>query len=160
MQTFQYKIICRILNCGYNLYKWKLTESPFCVYCRQIDTIEHHLYLCAYSKKFWELFEKWVSKYLSPTLQLTICEIMFGKNIRESDNVTKVINVLINYGKWYINHKRTNEKNLCFFEFTRLCEGKIRTLKYCDESTIERTQNNVFETFDSIKFDIEVTDLT
>ena len=29
-QTFQYKIVHRTLNCNYNLYKWKIKETPFC----------------------------------------------------------------------------------------------------------------------------------
>ena len=53
-QSFQYKIINRVLNCNYNLYKWKIKEQPFCNFCSHVDTIEHHLYLCAHSKLFWE----------------------------------------------------------------------------------------------------------
>ena len=44
LQTFQYKVINRIINCRYNLYKWKITDSPLCTYCSAVDTIEHHLF--------------------------------------------------------------------------------------------------------------------
>ena len=60
LQTFQYKIVHRILNSNYNLYKWKIIDNPFCIYCANIDTIEHHLYLCGFSKQFWEKLEKWM----------------------------------------------------------------------------------------------------
>ena len=44
LHSFQYKIVNRILNCGTNLYKWKLKDSPICCYCNNIGTIEHHLF--------------------------------------------------------------------------------------------------------------------
>ena len=160
MQTFQYKIVNRILNCRYNLYKWKLKDTPFCIYCKHFDTLEHHLFLCAHSKEFWEQFEKWVSKYLTQGFHLTICEVLFGKNIQENDKVKKVINVLISYGKWYVNFCRTNKKRLSFFEFLRLCKSKVETSKYLEDLTIERAQNNIFDIFDSIRFDISLIDLT
>ena len=55
LQTFQYKVLNRTLNCRYNLYNWKISESPVCTYCnaKQIDTIEHHLILCCNSAEFW-----------------------------------------------------------------------------------------------------------
>ena len=43
LQTFQYKVLNRTLNCRYNLYKWKISQSPFCTHCNgtHVDTIEH-----------------------------------------------------------------------------------------------------------------------
>ena len=41
VHSFQYKIVNRILNCGVNLHKWKIRDSPLCTYCNNIDSIEH-----------------------------------------------------------------------------------------------------------------------
>ena len=38
LHSFQYKIVNRILNCGTNLYKWKVKDSPNCSYCDEIHT--------------------------------------------------------------------------------------------------------------------------
>ena len=40
LQTFQYRIN-RSINCRYNFFKWKITDSPLCTYCSTVDTIEH-----------------------------------------------------------------------------------------------------------------------
>ena len=55
VQSFQHKIMHRLTNCNYNLFKWNTKGEPFCDYCYiYIDTIEHHFYLCGYCKLFWE----------------------------------------------------------------------------------------------------------
>ena len=58
LQSFQYKIINRILNCNYNLYMWKIKNNPQGIYCRSLDTIEHHPFFCPPSKTFWEIIKK------------------------------------------------------------------------------------------------------
>ena len=53
-QSFQYKILNRILNCNANLYKWKIINSNLCAYCDEIDNIEHRLFTCEESNTFWK----------------------------------------------------------------------------------------------------------
>ena len=43
--TFQFKIIHRIFNCHYNLFNWKILDSPECSVCTKIDNIEHFFFL-------------------------------------------------------------------------------------------------------------------
>jgi len=57
LQSFQYKIINRILNTREKLHKWKIIDSNTCQYCGKIDTIEHHLYICSHSKAIWKQLE-------------------------------------------------------------------------------------------------------
>ena len=45
LQSCQYKIINRILNCEEKLLKWKPTPDDNCTYCGLIDHIEHHLFV-------------------------------------------------------------------------------------------------------------------
>ena len=44
LQSYQYKILNRILNCNYQLYKCKIKVGPECDSCGMIDTIEHRLF--------------------------------------------------------------------------------------------------------------------
>ena len=106
LQSFQYKVIHRIINCKYNLYKWNIKENPFCIFCSHFDTTEHHFYLCGFSKLFWENVENWLVDLLklSEKLTFTICEIMFGYSLFKKPNVTTtIINWIISWGKWFIN---------------------------------------------------------
>ena len=52
LQTFQYKILNRSLNCNHNLTKWKIIQNDKCSYCEHIDTLEHYLYYCPVSESF------------------------------------------------------------------------------------------------------------
>ena len=54
LQCFQYKIVHRLLNCNYNLYKWNIKNSPNCASCNCVDTIQHHLFQCDISRIFWK----------------------------------------------------------------------------------------------------------
>ena len=51
LQTFQYKVLNRSINCRYNLYKWHILSSSKCCYCSDIDMIEHHFYYTVLSQK-------------------------------------------------------------------------------------------------------------
>ena len=54
LQSFQFKILHRTVNCGYNLFKWNVVDSAVCNYCNScVDTIEHHFYYCVVSRDFW-----------------------------------------------------------------------------------------------------------
>ena len=52
LQSFQYKIINRVLNCKDKLFKWKILETNMCLVCKDVDGVEHHLFYCIESKKF------------------------------------------------------------------------------------------------------------
>ena len=122
LQSFQYKIINRLINCKQNLFKWKIKDSPNCNHCGETDTLEHHLFWCIECTKFWTDFRKWMAE----TFQLkvnhyTVCEIIFGYGLREPkvSEITIVHNMLILLGKWFINKAKSNEKPLVFENFRK-----------------------------------------
>ena len=43
-QSFQFKVLHRIINCNDNLFRWKILGNPTCFYCTSADTIEHHFF--------------------------------------------------------------------------------------------------------------------
>ena len=76
LQSFQYKIINRLLNCNENLCKWKIKNSDKCFYCLKVDTIEHHLFECTESKKNWVKLNKWMLnnfEFVSTSLFVRYC---------------------------------------------------------------------------------------
>ena len=44
--SFQYKAPNRILNFKDKLFIWKKSDNNKCIYCQNIDTLEHHLFYC------------------------------------------------------------------------------------------------------------------
>ena len=109
LQSFQYKILNRILNNKDNLFKWKITQSNECNICKEVDGVEHHLFYCADSKLFWNRIKEWMISSLRYGFKLTVCELLFGiPNYNCAD--TKLLIFLILLGKWYINHCNVKEK--------------------------------------------------
>ena len=67
LQSFQYKILNRILNNKQNLYRLKISQTDQCNVGKEVDGVEHRLYL-GYAFK--------------PTL----CEVLFGiPNVNSTD---------------------------------------------------------------------------
>ena len=53
LQSFQYKIIQRIINCNKKLFDMTIKNSPICTYCDQTDDIGHLFFLCKDVYQFW-----------------------------------------------------------------------------------------------------------
>ena len=153
LHSFQYKILNRILNNNYNLYKWKLKDSPICVYCDEIDTIEHHLFHCVRSSLFWTRLQKWICNAfkVKHETEFTICEILFGTgidtNLKTAYNYCKNFIVLI--GKWYINYIRSENKTLIFEEYLAILQAKLKiyVTKFNCPKTYERVDSEIQNNF-------------
>ena len=153
LQSFQYKVVHRIINCKYNLYKWNIKENPFCIFCSHFDTIEHHFYLCGFSKLFWENVENWLVDLLklSEKLTFTICEIMFGYSLFKKPNVTTtIINWIISWGKWFINYCRSKEQNIVFTEFLRIAKTKLSLYKNINMPAVEGEDDELYDKLKSL----------
>ena len=152
LQTFQYKILNRLINFNFNLYKWKIKSEPYCDSCViAIDTIEHHLFLCPLSKKFWEEVEVWLNKQnnMPDRIQFTICEVIFGIGINQlKTSFYKFLNIFILFGKHYLNFCRTDKKNTNFVEFLSIAKSRI---KYCKIILQKYVADNNKELLDRIE---------
>ena len=104
-QSFQYKILNRIVNCRENLFKWNIVDDPNCKSCFLIDTLEHHLFYCNVSLNFWEKTSDWIKSILGIKFNFTVCDILFGFHLSD-DAIFKAINYLILIGKWFLNKKK------------------------------------------------------
>ena len=109
LQSFQFKIIHRIINCNDNLYKWKIIDSPKCNYCTSVDTIEHHFYYCHISIEFWKKLSHVIYEVFNLNIQFTVCEILLGLSTHNNFQI-KCINFLVLCGKWFLNQKKSLKK--------------------------------------------------
>ena len=55
LQTFQYKIINRIITCREKLFQWKIVESSKCPFCDHVDNISHFFVLCKNTDVLWRI---------------------------------------------------------------------------------------------------------
>ena len=92
------------------------------------------------SKTFWNEVELWIYDRLGVLFNLTVCEIIFG--ICELDELIRLVNYIILYGKLYINKQRTYSKKLTPAEVFSKLKDKIMVnltllrINECDEHTI------------------------
>ena len=59
LQTFQYKVINRIINCNKKLFDIKIKNSPVWSYCDQTDDINHFFFMCKDMYEFWKRICTW-----------------------------------------------------------------------------------------------------
>ena len=143
----------RLTNCNYNLYKWKLKEQPYCSYCKHNDTMEHHFYLCGFCKLFWEQVGNHIAVTfgLTESLNLTICEVMFGLEYAHNPTpVNRVINMIIVIGKWYINNCRNIGKQICFLEFINVARKKIQIYEIIYRKSVVGVNKKLSEVIQNI----------
>ena len=107
LQTFQYKIIHRIINCNKKLYDMKIKTTPTYSYCDEMDDIIHFFVLCPETYRFWVSFPHWWNIY-TPTgnpLYHTILpegkQIIFGITSHKSDPYV-VLNYCVMHAKYNI----------------------------------------------------------
>lgn len=142
LQSFQFKIIHRILNCNDKLCTWKILPTSECQYCGNIDTIEHHLVLCPKSTKFWNQVTEWLYENLKIKINLTECEILFGIPFHK-DNKLKIINFVVLLGKWFINKTRTADIPIYFINFLTTLRDKVETM--CNINPMNTTSDKWYK---------------
>jgi hypothetical protein len=59
LQSLQYKITYKIINCNYWLHKLQIIDSPKCRFCEEEETMEHFFFACKVTKQFWKAFQTW-----------------------------------------------------------------------------------------------------
>ena len=126
-QTFQFKILSRILNCRDKLSTWSIVVDNKCPMCNIIDTIEHHLYECSISSMIWTKLQNWLQTSLDIQHCFTLCEVIFGildTNIKEQN----IINFVILITKNFINNKKTKEEDIYFIELLSLLKDTIQLM--------------------------------
>ncbi len=51
---FNYKLLHRIITCRYLVSKWKNDVTPYCLYCHNIETVEHMIFNCPEAQNIWK----------------------------------------------------------------------------------------------------------
>ena len=61
------------------LFRFKMIESPLCTFCQKEDeSLEHLLFHCTITIKFWQAFSSSISKRNISMETLTLINILFG----------------------------------------------------------------------------------
>ena len=109
MREFQYKVLNNIVLTNERLFKWGLSDSPLCTFCRVVESFEHIFFYCNVTKAFWEAFCSWLGECQFNFQTFSIMDIFFGVFNAEEDLI--ILNHLILTAKFYIYKCKLNSKN-------------------------------------------------
>ena len=143
LQSFQYRLIHRIIPCNKWLYNITIKDSSKCNYCEKEDDLSHYFIYCAVTKQFWKCFLSWWHRMSDTCIGETIEEYLLFGYLGNSD-IELVLNYCMLYGKWYIYSKKIHERNdIDFYDFlvqlkNRLYIEKNKCIRDNNEQCFEK----------------------
>ena len=123
MQSFQYKIIHRILPCNKYLSKWHDSITSECFYCKAEDDIPHFIYYCPHTRPFWHKIDTWLKAIGIQQSAVSCKEAVFGL-IENKPHIT-ALNFTILQAKWYIFRKKIIHDVLIWPEFVQDLKNRM-----------------------------------
>ena len=102
LAEFNFKILNNISSCEANLYKWKLSTTDKCIYCKCVHTIRHMLFECPNINSIWVL----ISQILK--FPCTYRTIVLSDNLKDI-NIVCLITIVcyVIHTKWYKDRQNT-----------------------------------------------------
>ena len=85
----QYRITNRYYHTEYQLFTWKIKESPACVTCGwERDTIEHHFVQCPQKIEFWRKIDLWKQNVIDIDINESVYDKLLG--IHNPNNIVEI----------------------------------------------------------------------
>lgn len=104
-RNFQFRYLHRTVFCADILYKWKLVDSPRCLYCHnELETMEHLFYSCAEVSRFWEMFVSWYEATTDTEIFISL------ENVSFCNHEIDIVNTLIIMAKQFLFSRRIAER--------------------------------------------------
>jgi hypothetical protein len=100
-QSFQYKIIHRIIACNHWLFKMKIHLTGLCSFCDKDDTLQHHFIHCTQTLNFWKSLYNWwnnLNVFKMPGIDIT--NILFG--YPQINKFLSALNYMLLIAKYHI----------------------------------------------------------
>ncbi len=130
LQSFQYMLINRYLGCRSNLYKWNKAPDNLCSKCKEVDTIEHHLYGCQSLHTFWNSLFEWFYGLHRIRITLSVLDVMLGVSNDNKDVIIDALNFVILFAKHFIYHCNISQKSVSFKDYMVKLENRLEIEKY------------------------------
>lgn len=126
LQSFEFKVLYRLIPCNKYLHTIKIKDSPDCTMCGETDCISHFFYTCPTVKAFWHQLSQWCERHLDLSLShLSTPEIIYG--LTEQSWKAKIVNWFLLTAKFYIQKQRLfHDAKLSLIAF--LAESRSRLL--------------------------------
>ncbi len=120
LQSFQYRLLHRLITCHEKLYEMKLVKDPRCEFCGELDNLKHFFLFCNNVNAFWDSLFRWWNRMsdtqISPDFDELEESILFGFHAK--GEIFIVLNYCILLAKYYIYRQRIHNGNcIQFYDF-------------------------------------------
>ena len=113
LKSFYYRIVNRLLVTNRNLKLWNILDSDKCSFCGvQVETLEHLLSDCVYSRSIWFDLAEWLTPDINIYPLIKTEFIMLGVPLKL--NFGKIINLLFLLTKRYLYVQRCFQNKINF----------------------------------------------
>jgi hypothetical protein len=126
LQTFQYRLLHRVITCNHWLFNAQIKSSPNCDACQADDTIEHFFLHCENVKLFWKRFHTWWNKVAVGKFQLDIVtekDTIFG--IKSANKYSTIFNYVAILAKKHIHDAKLTSGTVYFLPFLVLLKQQV-----------------------------------
>ena len=123
-------------------WKWKIITDASCDFCKELDTIEHYIVLCACVCTFWHSIITWWEGIFHIKIPFTKHELLFGIPNENEEIVINHYNFIILNAKYYIYFNKRQQKQLDLYEFLLLLKHELTMKKTAYKM---RNKEHIFE---------------
>ncbi len=148
VQNLQYKILHRFFPCNYTLNKWHPEMDKHCMYCKQVDTIEHYFYDCPTLTYFWSSFFKWWYNVCNVRIELHCLDVVLGIQNHSKDAMLDNLNYCLLLAKMFIYDKKYEKKVCDFYEYQK----RVKDILECEKFSYSESRR--YEIFEKTLFTI------
>ena len=121
LQSFQYKIVNRIIACRHWLFNLKVVSSPLCLLCNEDDTLQHFFVHCDLSVQFRNSFVTWWNNLTNEEFPQDERIILFG--LPAYTPLADLFNFCIIFAKWHIYKAKMVSQTPSLYSFLKALKG-------------------------------------
>lgn len=148
---FNFKFLHNLIPHRYNLYKWKLSNSPLCLFDSELHDNIHLFCKCKHTKLFWLKFNEIIREIYD--VEFTFNEMFLIEGYMLKNRQFKSLNFLITYAKYaiYVTFIQAENRKVVFHEFSilsifkRLVYNRLKTENNCRNKKLCIFANTVIQ---------------
>ena len=118
LREFHFKFIHRIIVTRKELFRFKIKEDGDCIYCGEVDSIDHSFISCQFTVSFAQKVLQWFNTTHNSAFNLNTEEFLFGlPNV--SDVLQKKLNYMLLFLRYYIYKRKLQNDSLMISDFIK-----------------------------------------
>ena len=137
LQSFQYKIVNRIIACRHWLFNLKVVNSPLCLQCNEDDTLQHFFIHCDLSVQFWNSFVTWWNNLTNEEFPKDERIILFG--LPAYTPLADLFNFCTIFAKWHIYKAKMASQIPSLYSFLKALKEKVE-LEYVYYKSVNKVE--------------------